>query len=132
MYLHRGQANAKDSDQPFAAVVKDLKSRGLFDDTIVVWTTDNGAYQYMWPEGGTSPFRGDKGTTWEGGMRVPTVVRWPGAPAGRRPLVSDQSDDRGRPLAPRSPARGPGDVTVAVYPGADGEGHPGTSRPCFT
>ena len=60
-----------------------LEATGLADDTIVVWTTDNGAYQYMWPEGGTSPFRGDKGTTWEGGMRVPTVVRWPGAPAGR-------------------------------------------------
>ena len=37
----------------------------------------------MWPEGGTSPFRGDKGTTWEGGLRVPFVMRWPGAPAGR-------------------------------------------------
>ena len=60
-----------------------LDETGLDKNTIVIWTTDNGAYQYMWPAGGTSPFRGDKGTTWEGGMRVPTVLRWPGAEGGR-------------------------------------------------
>ncbi|MAF30067.1 MAG: arylsulfatase [Croceicoccus sp.] len=55
-----------------------LDELGIAEDTIVVYTTDNGAYQYMWPEGGTSPFRGDKGTTWEGGVRVPCVIRYPG------------------------------------------------------
>ena len=45
-----------------------LDETGLAKNTIVVYVTDNGAYQYMWPEGGTSPFRGDKGTTWEGGV----------------------------------------------------------------
>ena len=60
-----------------------LAKTGLDKNTIVVYATDNGAYQYMWPEGGTVPFRGDKGTTWEGGLRVPFVIRWPGAPGGR-------------------------------------------------
>jgi arylsulfatase len=60
-----------------------LDETGLAKNTIVIWTTDNGAYQYMWPQGGTSPFRGDKGTTWEGGLRVPCMIRWPGAPGGR-------------------------------------------------
>jgi arylsulfatase len=64
-------------------ILAKLDALGLTDHTIVVWTTDNGAYQYMWPQGGTTPFRGDKGTTWEGGVRVPTMVRWPGAPGGR-------------------------------------------------
>ena len=60
-----------------------LDELGLAKNTIVIYTTDNGAYQYMWPEGGTTPFRGDKGTTWEGGVRVPCLIRWPGAPGGR-------------------------------------------------
>jgi arylsulfatase len=56
----------------------------LADNTIVLYTTDNGAYKYMWPKGGTSPFRGDKGTSWEGGVRVPAIIRWPGkVEAGR-------------------------------------------------
>jgi arylsulfatase len=73
----------QEHDGHVGQLLKKLDDTGLAKNTIVIWTTDNGAYQYMWPEGGTTPFRGDKGTTWEGGMRVPTVVRWPGAPAGR-------------------------------------------------
>ena len=73
----------KEHDAHVGRLLAKLDESGLAKNTIVVWTTDNGAYQYMWPEGGTSPFRGDKGTTWEGGVRVPCVIRWPGAPGGR-------------------------------------------------
>ncbi|MDR7099020.1 arylsulfatase A-like enzyme [Lysobacter niabensis] len=50
----------------------------MADNTIVVYTTDNGAEKFTWPDGGTSPFRGEKATNWEGGFRVPCVMRWPG------------------------------------------------------
>jgi arylsulfatase len=69
-------------DKQIGQILDKLDQLDLSKNTIVIYTTDNGAYQYMWPEDGTSPFRGDKGTTWEGGVRVPMVVRWPGAPAG--------------------------------------------------
>jgi arylsulfatase A-like enzyme len=51
---------------------------GVADNTIVVYTTDNGAECFSWPDGGTTPFRGEKATNWEGGFRVPCVMRWPG------------------------------------------------------
>lgn len=65
-------------DAQVGELLKAVDDLGITDNTIVLYTTDNGAYQYMWPAGGTTPFRGDKGTTWEGGMRVPAVIRWPG------------------------------------------------------
>ena len=51
---------------------------GIADNTIVLFTTDNGAEAMSWPDGGTTPFRGEKATNWEGGYRVPMVIRWPG------------------------------------------------------
>ena len=55
-----------------------LKELGLDDNTIVMYSTDNGAEKFTWPDGGTSPFRGEKNENWEGGYRVPCVIRWPG------------------------------------------------------
>ena len=55
-----------------------LKELGLEDNTIVMYSTDNGAEKFSWPDGGTSPFRNEKGTNWEGGFRVPCAIRWPG------------------------------------------------------
>jgi arylsulfatase len=55
-----------------------LKELGLEDNTIVMYSTDNGAEEFSWPDGGTTPFRGEKNTNWEGGYRVPAAIRWPG------------------------------------------------------
>ena len=55
-----------------------LKELDLEDNTIVMYSSDNGAEKFTWPDGGTSPFRGEKNENWEGGYRVPTLIRWPG------------------------------------------------------
>jgi arylsulfatase A-like enzyme len=55
-----------------------LKELGIENDTIVMYSTDNGAESMSWPDGGTTMFRGEKNTNWEGGFRVPCVMRWPG------------------------------------------------------
>jgi len=54
-----------------------LKELGIDDNTIIVYTTDNGPHYNCWPDGGITPFRGEKNTNWEGGFRVPGMVRWP-------------------------------------------------------
>ena len=98
-----------------ASFSRSLRQTGLDKNTIVIYTTDNGAYQYMWPEGGTSPFRGDKGTTWEGGVRVPFVIRWPGAPGGR---VSSEIVDMTDLLPTLAAAAGEPDVVDKLKNGA--------------
>src|SRR5262245_6870287 len=59
-------------------LLKKLDALGVADNTVVCFTTDNGAEVMSWPDGGSTPFRGEKDTNWEGGWRVPFVMRWPG------------------------------------------------------
>jgi arylsulfatase len=59
-------------------LLKQLDDLKIADNTIVVYTTDNGAMKSMWPDGGASPFRSEKDTNWEGAFRVPALIRWPG------------------------------------------------------
>ena len=65
-------------DKTVGGVLAKLEELGIVDNTIVMYSTDNGAEKFTWPDGGTTPFAGEKGTTWEGGFRVPCVIRWPG------------------------------------------------------
>ena len=59
-------------------VMAKLKELGLDENTIVMYSTDNGAETFTWPDGGTTMFRGEKNTNWEGGYRVPAMIKWPG------------------------------------------------------
>jgi len=65
-------------DAAVGELLKKLDDLGIANDTIVMYSTDNGAETMSWPDGGTTIFRSEKNTQWEGGFRVPTVIRWPG------------------------------------------------------
>jgi arylsulfatase len=65
-------------DDTVGALTKKLDDLGVADNTIVILLSDNGAMKFSWPDGATSPFQGEKATTWEAGVRVPAIVKWPG------------------------------------------------------
>jgi arylsulfatase A-like enzyme len=72
------EAGMAQMDDSIGALLKHLDEIGEADNTIVIFTTDNGAEVFTWPDGGMTPFRATKGTVFEGGFRVPAIIRWPG------------------------------------------------------
>jgi arylsulfatase len=67
-----------DHDKNVGSVLDLIDELGIADNTIVLYSTDNGPHRNSWPDAGTSPFRNEKNTGWEGGFRVPSMARWPG------------------------------------------------------
>ena len=65
-------------DREIGVLLAKLDELGITDNTIIMYSTDNGSESFSWPDGGTTMFRGEKNTNWEGGYRVPTAIRWPG------------------------------------------------------
>jgi arylsulfatase len=65
-------------DVTVGTILKALDDLGIADNTILLYTTDNGPHQNSWPDAGTTPFRSEKNTNWEGAFRVPCLIRWPG------------------------------------------------------
>lgn len=67
-----------ETDGMVGQILQKIKDLGIEDNTIVMYSTDNGAETFTWPDGGTTMFRGEKNTPWEGGYRVPAMIKWPG------------------------------------------------------
>jgi arylsulfatase len=72
------EAGMKQLDDNIGVVMAKLEEMGQLDNTILIFTTDNGAETVSYPDGGITPFKGQKGEAWEGGYRAPLVIRWPG------------------------------------------------------
>jgi arylsulfatase A-like enzyme len=72
------EAGMAQMDDSIGGILQHLEDIGEAQNTIVIFTTDNGAEVFTWPDGGMTPFRATKGTVFEGGFRVPAIIRWPG------------------------------------------------------
>jgi arylsulfatase len=72
------EAGMKQMDDSIGQILQHLQDIGEAENTIVIFTTDNGAEVFTWPDGGMTPFKATKGTSFEGGFRVPAIIRWPG------------------------------------------------------
>ena len=129
LYTHvrpsmRGQSGMPDNeyadgmiehDGDVGKLLKALDDLNIANDTIVIYTTDNGPHMNSWPDAAMTPFRSEKDTNWEGAFRVPAMVRWPGhiKPGScrtifsRRPrLVPDPARGGGRPSGQGPAAKG--------------------------
>lgn len=80
-------------DENVGSILQKLDDLGIAGNTIVIYSTDNGPEHSTWPHGGTTPYRSEKMTTWEGGVRVPMLARWPGHIAERSELNGIQSHE---------------------------------------
>ena len=95
-----------DHDKVVGALLDQLDELGLAEDTIVIYSTDNGPHMNTWPDAGMTPFRSEKNTNWEGAFRVPEMIRWPGRiPAGvvSNEIVSTTTGCRRSSPPPASP-----------------------------
>ena len=93
-----------DHDKCVGKVLDHLDELGIAENTIVMYSTDNGPHANSWPDAGTTPFRSEKNTNWEGAFRVPAIVRWPGRsrPAPSRTRSSATSTGCRRSSRPRA------------------------------
>src|SRR5271156_2749843 len=107
-------------DGQVGELLKKLDDLGIAKNTIVIYTTDNGAETFTWPDGGTTPFRSEKNTNWEGGYRVPAVVRWPGVTKPHTEINGIFSSEDWAPTLVA--AAGEPDVTQKLLNGYDAAG----------
>jgi arylsulfatase len=107
-------------DGQVGQLLKKLDDLGIADNTIVIYTTDNGAEAFSWPDGGTTPFRGEKNTNWEGSYRVPAMVRWPGLVQPRTELNDIFSAEDWVPTLVA--AAGDPDIKAKLLQGYDADG----------
>ncbi|MGB5706450.1 MAG: arylsulfatase [Arenicellales bacterium] len=109
----------KELDDNVGVVLRKLDELGIADNTIVVFTSDNGPETMTWPDGDTTPFHGEKGTTWEGGFRVPAIIRWPGKVAANK-VVTEIFDSMDWMPTLVAAAGGPDDLPAEMLDGYDG------------